>query len=178
MSEETLWRISRGKSLRLAVRSDGVLIVSLPARMGREQAEKFILEKKAWIERARSKTSVRERLPPVSGPLRLAEKCLAEKRIQERLDFFNRDHRFRIQRICIRDQRSRWGSCSPTGTLSFQYRLVRLPLPLLDYVVVHELCHLEHMNHSASFWSAVASFLPDYLRLRKMLKRYSLEFET
>lgn len=176
MPAEIIWRAAKGKSLRLAVRADGALVVSLPPRMSRLEAERFIVEKKAWIERAQSRLSDRERLPNVSGPLRLAEKRLAQQRIQERLAYFNKDHRFHFRRVVIRDQRSRWGSCSRTGTLSFQYRLIRLPLPLLDYVVVHELCHLEHMNHSASFWSAVGSILPDYVRLRKMLKGYRLEF--
>lgn len=178
MPEEVHWRASKGRHLRLSVRADGSLVVSLPLRVSRAEAERFIEEQRAWVARARARIGKKERLPNVSGSLREAEKQLAETRIRERIAYFNRDQRFLVRRIVVRDQRTRWGSCSRSGTLSFQYRLIRLPLPLLDYVVVHELCHLEHMHHRASFWRAVASLLPDYERLREALKNYQLEFTT
>ncbi len=78
-------------------------------------------------------------------------------------------------RITIRDQKTRWGSCSSTGTLSFNYRLMYAPLRVLDYVVVHELCHLTHMNHSRDFWSLVASVQPDYKIYRSWLKEHGRE---
>ncbi len=78
-------------------------------------------------------------------------------------------------RITIRDQRTRWGSCSSTGTLSFNYRLMFAPPRVLDYVVVHELCHLTHMNHSREFWSLVASVQPDYKVYRSWLKEHGRE---
>ena len=68
----------------------------------------------------------------------------------------------RYSSITVRDQKSRWGSCSSRGTLSFNYRLIFAPSIILDYVVVHELCHLTHMNHSKDFWNLVASVMPDY----------------
>ena len=72
--------------------------------------------------------------------------------------------------ITVRDQKSRWGSCSSRGTLSFNYRLMFAPPRVLDYVVVHELCHRRHMNHSAAFWKAVEEVMPDYAQWRKWLK--------
>lgn len=78
-------------------------------------------------------------------------------------------------RITIRDQKTRWGSCSSTGTLSFNYRLMFAPLRVLDYVVVHELCHLTHMNHSREFWSLVASVQPDYKIYRRWLREHGRE---
>ena len=77
--------------------------------------------------------------------------------------------------ITVRDQRSRWGSCSSRGTLSFNYRLVFAPPKVLDYVVVHELCHLTHMNHSKNFWSMVASVMPDYKDCKNWLKEHGNE---
>ena len=78
-------------------------------------------------------------------------------------------------RITIRDQKTRWGSRSSSGTLSFNYRLMYAPLKVLDYVVVHELCHITHMNHSRDFWNMVASVLPDYKESRNWLKEHGRE---
>lgn len=73
-------------------------------------------------------------------------------------------------RICVRDQRSRWGSCSARGTVSLSWRLVLLEPELADYVVVHELCHLRQMNHSPAFWAAVEAVLPDWRARRAALR--------
>lgn len=78
-------------------------------------------------------------------------------------------------RITIRDQKTRWGSRSTSGTLSFNYRLMYAPLKVLDYVVVHELCHITHMNHSKDFWNMVSSILPDYKESRNWLKEHGRE---
>ena len=77
--------------------------------------------------------------------------------------------------ITIRDQKSRWGSCSSRGTLSFNYRLVFAPPKVLDYVVVHELCHLTHMNHSKDFWNMVAEVMPEYKQYKNWLKEHGQE---
>ena len=79
------------------------------------------------------------------------------------------------KRITIRGQRTRWGSCSGRGTLSFNWRLMMAPPKVLDYVVVHELAHRKEMNHSARFWAEVERILPDYKRRRKWLKDYGTQ---
>ena len=81
-------------------------------------------------------------------------------------------------RITIRDQKTRWGSRSSSGTLSFNYRLLYAPPRVLDYVVVHELCHITHMNHSKEFWNMVASILPDYKECRLWLKEHGAELNA
>lgn len=77
--------------------------------------------------------------------------------------------------ITIRDQKSRWGSCSSRGTLSFNYRLIFAPPKVLDYVVVHELCHLTHMNHSKDFWSMVEGIMPEYKIYKTWLREHGQE---
>ncbi len=77
--------------------------------------------------------------------------------------------------ITIRDQKTRWGSCSSRGTLSFNYRLIYGPAGPLDYVVVHELCHLTHMNHSREFWDMVESVMPDYRIYKQWLRNHGHE---
>lgn len=78
------------------------------------------------------------------------------------------------QRLAIRDQRTRWGSCSTRGTVSLNWRLVMVPPPVARYVIVHELCHLEHPNHSPAFWRALAAALPEWRDGHSWLRRHAL----
>lgn len=73
--------------------------------------------------------------------------------------------------VVIRSQERRWGSCSSDGTLRFNWRIIMAPLPVVDYVVVHELCHLHHPHHQRAFWDAVAAVMPDYQAARAQLRR-------
>lgn len=91
---------------------------------------------------------------------------------------WNTTHRFtggHYTTITIRDQKTRWGSCSSRGTLSFNYRLIYGPAGPLDYVVVHELCHLTHMNHSKDFWNMVERIMPDYRIYKQWLREHGQE---
>ena len=96
----------------------------------------------------------------------------ARKVLTERVEFFARKHGFKVGKIRISSARTRWGSCSSKETLSFTWRLVMAPPDVIDYIVVHELCHLKEMNHSVVFWTQVESILPDYKQHRKWLKSY------
>jgi len=83
-----------------------------------------------------------------------------------------------VTRIAIRDQRTRWGSCSSRGTLSFNWRLVLAPLEVAEYVVVHELCHLQEPNHSPRFWQLVAAARPGYPDERRWLAEHGWELQA
>ena len=89
----------------------------------------------------------------------------------KRVEFFAHKYEFTVKRIHISSARTRWGSCSTKGTLSLTWRLVMAPLEIVDYVVVHELCHLKELNHSKEFWSQVEAILPDYKWRRAWLKK-------
>ncbi len=78
----------------------------------------------------------------------------------------------RIARVAVRDTKSRWGSCAATGALSFSWRLVMAPVPVIDYVVAHEVAHLVEMNHGPRFWRLVATLVPDTVAPRAWLKRH------
>ncbi|MFA7088069.1 MAG: M48 family metallopeptidase [Patescibacteria group bacterium] len=108
--------------------------------------------------------------PKRNRPEYLARKEEARLMIANRLEELNRYYNFKYGRISIRDQRTRWGSCSKKGNLNFNYRLMNLPERVRDYVIVHELCHLKEFNHSSRFWDLVSAALPDYRELRKILK--------
>jgi predicted metal-dependent hydrolase len=91
--------------------------------------------------------------------------------LTKRVEFFAHEHGFKVKKLRVSSARMRWGSCSTKGTLSFTWRLVMAPLEVIDYVVVHELCHLKELNHSKAFWSQVEAILPDYKRRRAWLKK-------
>lgn len=100
----------------------------------------------------------------------LQHKEEARALVMERLKYFNQEYNFEICRIAIRNQRSRWGSCSKKGNLNFNYRVTLLPPEVADYIIVHELCHLGEFNHSKRFWALVAKTIPNYLQIRKKLR--------
>lgn len=93
----------------------------------------------------------------------------AVERLPERLHELARRLSVTPARVQIRGQKGRWGSCSSAGYISLNWRLMLLPLELADYVLVHELCHLKHMDHSRDFWSLVASLIPDHRRKRQQI---------
>lgn len=99
----------------------------------------------------------------------------ARAQLERRVAYYHRLTGGRYTSITIRDQKTRWGSCSSRGTLSFNYRLIFAPPAVLDYVVVHELCHLTHMNHSKDFWNMVGTIMPDYAVHKKWLREYGNE---
>ncbi len=97
---------------------------------------------------------------------------VARALVAERLQHFNQVYGYRIGKISIRKQKTRWGSCSKQGNLSFNYRLVHLPEELRDYVIVHELCHIGQFNHSKAFWKLMAQTVPDWKTRRAALRQY------
>ena len=97
-------------------------------------------------------------------------KALAKKELPARTFEFAAQHGLAVRRVTIRNQRSRWGSCSSRGVISLNWRLVQTPAFVRDYIILHELMHLRQMNHSARFWNEVARVCPDYGRAKLWLK--------
>lgn len=164
----------RSRSIRISLSSDGRVLVTRPFWVSEKFAKNFVLEKKEWLEAKFRKMQ----LSPVSilskgnrsDYLHYKEK--ARIIAIERLEYFSQFYSFQYKRLSIRDQKTRWGSCSGSGGLNFNYRLVFLPPELQDYLVVHELCHLKEMNHSTKFWSLVAQQIPDFRKRRKALRSF------
>jgi predicted metal-dependent hydrolase len=100
----------------------------------------------------------------------LAHKEAARATILARLAHYNAHYGHTVRRVFIKNSKSRWGSCSSRGNLNFNYKLIFLPPKVLDYVVVHELCHLRHFNHGPEFWALVAEACPEHKRLRQALR--------
>lgn len=110
------------------------------------------------------------RVKTQSNPSFLLHKTPALDLVTIRLAHFNSIYNFTYHRITIRNQSSRWGSCSRKGNLSFNYRLALLPPELADYIIVHELCHLGEFNHSKKFWDLVEKTIPNWRILRNNLR--------
>lgn len=170
-------RVSRrAKRLRLAIYCNGDLVLTVPKFLRAEIAEKFIREKADWILKKINYFSQTQASPLISLTRRdyLNNREKARQLITERLDYFNKIYNFEYKQVNIRDQKTRWGSCSRQGSLNFNFRLFYLQAELRDYVIVHELCHLKEFNHSPRFWKLVAQAVPDWLNLRKKLKNGQL----
>lgn len=163
----------RAKRLRLAIYCNGDLVVTQPRFIKTETVENFIKTKADWIIKKISDSKNRE-ASPIS---RLTRRDYLNKReearvlVSERLQYFNSFYNFEYSQINIRNQKTRWGSCSRRGNMNFNFRLLYLPEPMRDYVIVHELCHLKELNHSSRFWSLVAKTIPNFRDLRSSLKR-------
>jgi predicted metal-dependent hydrolase len=163
----TLIRSSR-KTLSLEVRPDGTVTVRAPRRLSEKAIRDFVASKEAWL---RGKLQKYESpLPPLTAAELAQLKQQAKEDLSRRVSFWAPQVGVNFERIIIRAQRTRWGSCSNGGNLNFNCLLMLSPPEIRDYVVIHELCHRKHMNHSPGFWSEVAKHCPDYARHRKWLK--------
>lgn len=112
------------------------------------------------------RTVRRKKLKPVSKAQRERARAL----VHARLEHYNAHYNFTYHKVFIKNQKTRWGSCSSNGNLNFNYRITELTPELADYLVVHELCHLKEFNHGQAFWDLVAEQIPDYLELSKRLR--------
>ena len=166
---------SRRKTISLRIGEDGSLLVRAPQWSSRREIEAFIEEKKDWIEKTRSEVLSEREKAKDQGFLTdreiraLAQKAL--KVIPERVAYYAPLVGVTYGRITIRNQRTRWGSCTAEGNLNFNCLLMLAPPEVLDSVVVHELCHRLEMNHSRRFYAEVHRVFPDYDRAHAWLKK-------
>lgn len=172
----TLRRSRRGKMLRVTVRCGGAVSATVPYGVSKMQLERFLRSRSAWlIEKIRELRLCREHIHQsrndASHQLRKRDVCAVIRRTVEQ---FNRHYGFAYNAVRLKNQRTLWGSCSDQGNLNFNFKLSLLSEALVNYVIVHELCHLRELNHSAAFWRLVAETIPDYRALRRELKQTSL----
>ena len=141
---------SRAKRMSIAVHRDGSVVAVQPARVGLERFLKLLQEKFVWIEETLKKFNGRTSLISLrhSASERATLSRSARQIVEDRLIHFNQFYNFEYKRIAIRNQKTRWGSCSSRGNLNFNYRIALLQPELQDYLIVHELCHLKEFNHS------------------------------
>lgn len=171
---------SRAKHVRISVYPDGRVVVTKPLRTSFKTIERFIEDKKEWIQKTQESFAQKKQRRTGTEPIALPRprknsaaykeaRKAARKLVSERLKYFNTLYNFPYGTISIRNQKTRWGSCSAGGNLSFNYRIIYLPPELADYVIVHELCHVKEHNHSPKFWEQMARTLPNHKALRKRI---------
>ena len=165
------------KCMRLSAYRHGGVVVTVPYGISTKVIAAFLRERSSGIIKQKIHLvlwSIRRRAKTSRGAEYAQQRDRALLFAEERVRHFSKFYGFTYQRISIRDQRTRWGSCSRKGNLSFNYRIVLLPPHLADYVVVHELCHLGAFDHSRKFWDLVARIFPRHHELRNELCNYKV----
>lgn len=165
---------SRRRTVSIEINKDGRLLVRAPMRLPKYEIERFIKEKKKWIDkhllRARLRNDRAREAEPIDEDEIKRLKKAAKDIIPPKVAYYADVIGVSYGRISIRNQKTLWGSCSAKGNLNFNCLLMKAPEHVLDYVIVHELCHRREMNHSAAFWGLVASVIPDHKACRKWLE--------
>ncbi len=174
--EYTLKISRRSRSLRLSVYPGGELRVFAPRFLSLGAIEQFINRKAAWVlEKIDTLSSVAKPVKIKNSRIDfIRNKSAALKIARQKLAHFNQFYGFKWGRVSIKNQKTRWGSCSRQGNINFNYKIALLPEKFVDYIIVHELCHLREMNHSRKFWELVAKTVPDFKKIKSSLKNYHL----
>lgn len=161
---------SRRKTLSLELREDGRVLVRAPLRCPEAEIRAFVEKHRLWLARRLAEQARRPALPTLGEEELAALKRKGKQVFSERAAHFAPLVGAGYTGLSVRSQRSKWGSCSSRGSLSFNCLLLLAPSEVLDYVVVHELCHRLEMNHSPRFWAEVARVLPGYEASKRWLR--------
>lgn len=172
----TVRRHPRARRYVLRVANDGELKLTVPTRASVRGGLAFVERCREWIarERARIEEHAAERAANASDDARL--RAMAETQLTARCRELADKHGVPITRITIRDQRSRWGSCSARGAISLNWRLIRMPGFVSDYVILHELMHRRQPNHSAKFWNEVGQVCPEWRDAERWLRKNGRDY--
>lgn len=167
---------SKRKTLAIEIRPDMRVVVRAPEKILQNEIMKFVEEKQNWIKKHlvqmyfKAEENKKQKKEPAltnADIEKLCQKALSV--IPDKVKYYAEIMGVTYGRITIRNQKTRWGSCSSKGNLNFNCLLMLMPDKVLDYVVVHELCHLKQMNHSKKFWKEVERYMPDYPNYKKWL---------
>ena len=165
-------RHPRARRYVVRVTRDGTVRITIPRWGSKREAERFADAQRAWIERQIARWTIeRSARPDVPSPEAVEGlKARARRELPPRLLELAAMHGLVVSRISIRNQRWRWGSCSRAGHICLNWRLVTMPDWVRDYVLVHELMHLQRMDHSRKFWKLVAGACPRFREARQWLR--------
>ncbi len=166
----TLKRRAYQRRVNLIVHQDGTFVVTAPKTYPQFFIDKTLRRNSTWITK-----HLRVYQPSIKTTIdqKMVKhiKKVARSIVEERLEHFNAHYQLPYKHISIRQQKTRWGSCSAEGNLNFNCKIVCLTPLLRDYIIVHELCHVQEMNHQASFWSLVSETMPDHKERRRALRK-------
>lgn len=152
----------------MRVRPDGDLRVTIPRGGSKSEAERFVERHRAWAERQRTRMMAARR---PAGEIREL-RARAANELPAQLFELAAGFGLSVARVTIRDQRSRWGSCSPKGHIALNFRLLLMPPDVREYVLVHELMHLRQANHSRRFWRLVEAAFPRFREAERWLRTH------
>jgi predicted metal-dependent hydrolase len=162
----------RAKHLRITIKHDKTIKVTMPRRGNLHQAKEFLLSKTSWIQKHLRKmdqyANLRE-IPDLNIDLEKAQTNLFN-----RLNYFAEKYNFSYSRATFRRQKTRWGSCSGRNNINLNIKIAALPEHLQDYVLLHELTHTKHKNHGRQFWAELDKLVGDARQLRKEIRSVAL----
>lgn len=165
------------KTLAVQVKADGSVVVRAPKRMAKYKIEAFLKEKQDWFThtgKKRWRPQSRKQRTDLTEAERKAAVKRAAQMLAEKTAHFAKEMGVTYGRITIREQKTRWGSCSSAGNLNYNWKLVLMPGRVMDYVVIHELAHRKEMNHSRAVYAVVAQQMPDYKVWQSWLKEQGM----
>jgi predicted metal-dependent hydrolase len=163
---------SKRRTVSLVIKA-GRLVVRAPIGTSRRKINELVESHKNWIEKGIEKTIARAEKEEISPEEEKILRKAARATLPEKTQYYAQKMGLKYGRITITGAKTRFGSCSSKGNISYSFRLMRCPEAAIDYVVVHELAHLLEMNHSDRFWRIVATVFPDYKERRRLLKKGS-----
>ena len=168
-------RRSKRKSAAIKITADMQIVVFVPLYVSDNEIEKMVISKSKWIDehmlKVQSTIDERSKLEKITFEQIKELADQAVEYIPKRVKYYAEKENFVYNKITIKNLVSRWGSCSTKGNLNFNCLLMLTPDYVIDYIVVHELCHLREMNHSEKFWAEVEKIMPDYQRAELWLKQ-------
>lgn len=168
-------RRSKRKSATIKITADMQIVVFVPLYVSDNEIEKMVISKSKWIDehmlKVQSTVDERSKLEKITFEQIKELADQAVEYIPKRVKYYAEKENFVYNKITIKNLVSRWGSCSTKGNLNFNCLLMLTPDYVIDYIVVHELCHLREMNHSEKFWAEVEKIMPDYQRAELWLKQ-------
>ena len=158
------------KTVALEITREGDVLVRAPRRMADKQIVRFVTEHEVWLQKHLAERAAKPSLPPFTEQELSELTKRAAEHIPSRVSYYAPLVGVSYGRVTVRKQRTRFGSCSQKGNLTFNCVLMLAPSEVLDYVIVHELCHRKELNHSARFWAEVARVMPSYKMYERWLK--------
>ena len=168
-------RRSKRKSVAIKITADMQIVVFVPLYVSDNEIERMVISKSKWIDehmlKVQSTIDERSKLEKITFEQVKEFADQAVEYIPKRVKYYAEKENFVYNKITIKNLVSRWGSCSTKGNLNFNCLLMLTPDYVIDYIVVHELCHLREMNHSEKFWAEVEKIMPDYQRAELWLKQ-------
>ena len=165
----SMYSSNRAKRIIIYIRKNNEVRVAIPRNINIDNAKDFVLSKTNWIKKTQKKISKKIVLDYSNINKKLAKKILIE-----RLNKISIDTGLLYNKVSIKNQKTRWGSCSSLNNINLNINLINLPLRLIDYVIFHELVHTIEKNHSRKFWNLLNKYLPEAQNLNKELNNYAI----